>query len=68
MYDRDAFEALIRERGLWKRAIADKIGMPYYTFARRLKGDSEFRASEIEAISKALNLKVSERNAIFFKD
>lgn len=58
----------IKDSGLMKQAIAEKAGMKYHTFARRINGFGEFTASEITGISKALNLKASERNAIFFKD
>lgn len=67
MVDTEMLKAVIEERGMFIGAIAKKAGMKHYTLARRINGESEFRASEIEAVSRVLNLKASERNAIFFK-
>lgn len=38
----------------------------YATFRGRLNNETEFTASEIVAISKALNLTAEERDGIFF--
>ena len=58
----------MHDSGLRRDFIAEKAGMEYHTLYRRLNGVGEFTASEILGLSNALNLKASERNAIFFKE
>lgn len=65
MTDLDALNAKIKDSGMTIEAIAEKASMKRYTLDRRLKGEGEFTASEIVGLTKALRLKLSERNNIF---
>lgn len=63
---------LLREKmaasGYKLRFIAAKAGLTYQGFLNKLNNEQEFKASEIMAISKLLNLTEAERTAIFFSD
>lgn len=65
MTDLDALNAKIKDSGMTIEAIAERASMKRYTLDRRLKGEGEFTASEIVGLTKALRLKLSERNKIF---
>lgn len=45
-------EGKIAERGIMKKAIATRLGIPYRTFANRLNGTSEFRWSEVQTMQR----------------
>lgn len=55
----------IKESGMTIKAIAEKSGILRETFYNRLKGNGEFTASEIVALTKVLNLSASDRDQIF---
>jgi DNA-binding phage protein len=65
MADLNALNAIIKDSGMTIEAIAERADMKRYTLDRRLKGEGEFTASEIVGLTKALRLKLSERNKIF---
>lgn len=65
MTDLNALNAKIKDSGMTIEAIAEKASMKRYTLDRRLRGEGEFTASEIVGLTKALRLKLSERNKIF---
>lgn len=65
MADLNALNAKIKDSGMTIEAIAERANMKRYTLDRRLKGEGEFTASEIVGLTKALRLKLSERNNIF---
>jgi len=65
MTDLNALNAKIKDSGMTIEAIAERASMKRYTLDRRLKGEGEFTASEIVGLTKALRLKLSERNKIF---
>lgn len=65
MTDLNALSAKIKDSGMTIEAIAEKANMKRYTLDRRLRGEGEFTASEIVGLTKALRLKLSERNKIF---
>lgn len=56
----------IDETGITIVALAAKCGITRESLYNKLEGKSEFKASEIHAITCALNLKKSERDKIFF--
>lgn len=58
----------IKESGMTVKAIAEKSGILRETFYNRLKGNSEFTASEIVSLTKILNLSMSERDKIFLNE
>lgn len=65
MTDLDALKAKIEDSGMTIETIAERASIKRYTLDRRLKGEGEFTASEIVGLTKALRLKLSERNKIF---
>lgn len=65
MADLNALNAKIKDSGMTIEAIAERANMKRYTLDRRLRGEGEFTASEIVGLTKALRLKLSERNNIF---
>lgn len=65
MADIAMLKAKIEESGMSIPTIARRAGMKAHTLHRRLDGLGDFSASEIVGLSKALKLKISERNEIF---
>ncbi len=63
----ELLKAKIDESGMTIPVVAERAGMEDHTLHRRLDGKGDFRATEIVGLSKALKLKVSERNEIFLK-
>ncbi|TPF97592.1 hypothetical protein EP30_01220 [Bifidobacterium sp. UTCIF-39] len=47
-------EKLIRDRGMTKRAVSEKSGMPYSSLNSKLKGYRSFDLDDILAISEAI--------------
>ncbi len=56
----------INDSGMTIVSIAEKSGILRETLYNKLRGSSEFKASEITGISKALGLTSKERDSIFF--
>lgn len=65
MTDTKALRRAIEARGLTVSSLARVIGMKKQTLYNRMN-DPDFRASEIEAIAKALDFSLEERDEIFF--
>lgn len=55
-----------RESGMSVTAIAEKSGILRETLYNRINGDADFKASEIDALTRVLDLTKEERDAIFF--
>lgn len=60
--------AKVEESGITITALASKCGMTRESYYNKLAGESEFKASEIHALTKVLRLTRAERDAIFFDD
>jgi len=58
----------ISESGVTMIVIAKKLGILRETLYSRLKGKTEFKASEILKISQVLNLSNVDRDRIFFTE
>lgn len=59
--------ALIDKSGLKKKKIADSLGVSYPALQRKLSGEVEFKASEINALKDLLHITSPEEfNAVFF--
>lgn len=58
----------IKESGMTMKAISKKSGILRETLYNRLKGNGEFTASEIVALTRVLNLSMSERDRIFLDE
>lgn len=59
-------EDYIRKSGFKKSHIIKVLGVSRYGFLLKCSNKAEFKASEIEALCKLLNINVSDRMAIFF--
>lgn len=68
MLNINLLEKRIDDSGMTMVAIAEKTGILRETLYNKLKGTSEFKASEIASISRVLGLSSYERDAIFFED
>lgn len=60
-------EKKMKDSGMTIVAISEKSGILRETLYNKLKGLSEFKASEITALSNVLNLSGKERDEIFFE-
>lgn len=68
MVDMDRLKAKIDDSGMTIPVVAERAKMKDYTLRRKLDGDgNNFTADEIVGLTKALRLKVSERNEIFLQ-
>lgn len=56
----------IDESGYKLRYIAKQLGITYQGFLKKIKNETEFKASEIQVLCELLHLTEAERNAIFF--
>lgn len=59
-------EAAIALSGLPKNIIAEKIGISRSAFFKKMRNESEFKATEIVKLQELLALTNEERNRIFF--
>ena len=67
MTDTELLEEKIRESGLKKKFIAEKIGISPYALAKKIKNITEFKTSEIDCICKLLNIAtLDDKEKIFF--
>ena len=62
----EMLNAKIEDIGLPVSAIADKIGVSPRSLKRKLRGESDFKGSEMTRISEILQLTSEERDSIFF--
>lgn len=56
----------ISESGITIIALSRKIGISREAFYKKLNNETEFKASEISALQKILNLSNKKRDDIFF--
>lgn len=66
MTDTDKLNAVISDSGITITAIANKLGITREGFYKKLNNETEFKASEISAMKKILNLTNRKRDEIFF--
>ena len=67
MVDIEKLKKTIKDSGMTMVAVSQKSGITRETLYNRMNGIGDFTAREIIGLSKALNLKKSERENIFFK-
>lgn len=65
MTDTEKLGEVIRNSGLKKTFIAEKLGITYQGYAKKESGKSEFLASEISVLKDLLNLSNKEVSEIF---
>lgn len=66
MADTSMLRQAIKGRGVSYKHMSSVLGVSEMTLARKLKNQSEFKASEISAVCRELHLSDKERNDIFF--
>ena len=67
MTDKELLEQAIEQAGIKVMKLMEAANIKSYaTFRGRLNNDTEFTASEIRAISEALQLTAAQRDRIFF--
>lgn len=66
MTDTIKLKQAIKDSGMTIVAIAEKAGILRETLYNKINGESEFKASEISALSKVLQLSSEMRDEIFF--
>lgn len=63
-----ALEIAMKERGITKRELAKSLGLSEMGLYKKIRNDSEFKASEISAITNILELPLESRDKIFFAE
>ncbi|MGN0384567.1 MAG: toxin-antitoxin system, antitoxin component, Xre family protein [Lachnospiraceae bacterium] len=66
MTDTEALNEEISNSGITIKSIAQKLGITREGFYKKLNNETEFKASEISAMQKILNLSNKKRDDIFF--
>jgi hypothetical protein len=66
MTDTELLRAIIKKSGYKRMFIAKSLGLSYQGYLNKEEGRSEFRQSEIAALSEILDLSPTEREQIFF--
>ena len=67
MTDKELLEKAIEKSGIKVMKLMEAAGIKSYaTFRGRMNNDTEFTASEIQAITDVLQLTSAERDRIFF--
>jgi plasmid maintenance system antidote protein VapI len=59
-------EQIIKDRGLKKGYIAEKLGVSRSGLINLINNRAEFRASQIQTLANLLDLTDAQRDAIFF--
>lgn len=68
MTDIKMLKTAIEESGFRNRFIADKLGLSPEGFYKKLRGETEFKVSEVERITDLLKLTSKKRDDIFFSN
>lgn len=66
MTNTELLKRKIDESGYKLKYIASKLGITYYGFLKKVNNDTEFKASEIQALCDLLNISGEEKERIFF--
>lgn len=59
-------ELQIKRIGISKKDLAKRLGISEMSLFNKIRNETEFKASEIVALTEALNLTQEQRNIIFF--
>ena len=68
MPDLKLLELIISDSGMTMVSLAEKSGILKETLYNKMRGISEFKASEIAALTRVLKLTSEQRDAIFFAE
>lgn len=66
MINSKLLESRIKDSGIKKKVLADKMGIKQKTLYNKIVGTTEFKVSEIEVICRLLALSNNDRDKIFF--
>lgn len=67
MTNTDLLEKTIKDSGLKKNYLAERLGISAFSFAKKIRNENEFKASEINVLCELLNIKNLEiKENIFF--
>ena len=66
MTNTNLLRSKIDESGYKLQFLAEKCGLTYFGFMKKVNNETEFKASEIKTLKKLLNLTNEEANKIFF--
>ena len=66
MVNIELLKQVIEESGLKESVLAERSGIDYRNLYNRLRGIGEFKVSEVQGLTKTLNLTKAQREAIFF--
>ena len=66
MTNTELLKRKIDESGYKLKYSAAKLGITYYGFLKKVNNDTEFKASEIQALCDLLNISGEEKERIFF--
>lgn len=66
MVNLTALKTMIDDSGISFTRLAENTGMSRETLYRKLEGETEFKVSEIYALSVSLKMTMTERDEIFF--
>lgn len=68
MLDSKLLTKAIEQSGLKKGFIAESLNLTAYGLQKKVLGETEFKASEIKALSALLGLSMEMKEKIFFAD
>lgn len=66
MTDSTMLRTWVARKGYKLKAVAARLGITPYTLQKKMKNQSEFKASEIAAFVTDLGMTLDERDQIFF--
>lgn len=67
MTDTKRLETAIQESGYKLTYIAERMGLSLYGLSKKIKNETEFKASEIDQLCSILQIKtLTEKERIFF--
>lgn len=66
MVDKEMLERAIKDSGIKKRAIAQKLKISEHGLSNKINSISEFKVSEVLLLEEILNLSVPQTRLIFF--
>lgn len=67
MVNTEALEKKIRDQGIKKVFLAEKLGITSFGLSKKINNINEFKASEIQTLCELLNItSLKEKESIFF--
>lgn len=67
MVNTEALEKKIRDQGIKKVFLAEKLGITSFGLSKKINNINEFKASEIQMLCELLNItSLKEKESIFF--